>query len=227
MEVIIGKVIKNLRKAKGISQENLAQMMDVSVQAVSKWETQNSYPDIELIPRIAEFFGVSIDYLFYETEKSESINNNLIPDDDVLRIVQFKGKIMLSKDTYDPEVRIMLEYWKEGHFINNNQGPRVEIWGSADIHGNVSGGAYAGTSVTCGIVSGGVKSGNSVVCGTVSGGVKSGNSVVCGTVSGGVNAGDGIKCGDISGGVNNCAGDIHCQKIKGDVSCNGNIYYDK
>lgn len=64
MTMKMGEKIKNLRKRKGISQENLAQMLGVSFQAVSKWETGATMPDISLIPSIAAFFDVSTDELF-------------------------------------------------------------------------------------------------------------------------------------------------------------------
>jgi len=55
--------INSLRKKRNITQEKLAEHLGVSVQAVSKWETKNSYPDITLLPDIAEYFEVSIDTL--------------------------------------------------------------------------------------------------------------------------------------------------------------------
>lgn len=60
----IGSRIKELRKKRGITQEQLAEHLIISVQAVSKWETGMALPDINSIPAIAEFFGVSIDYIF-------------------------------------------------------------------------------------------------------------------------------------------------------------------
>ena len=60
----MGETIKQLRKRKGISQETLAQVLGVSCQAVSKWETGTTMPDIGLVPAIAAFFDVSIDTLF-------------------------------------------------------------------------------------------------------------------------------------------------------------------
>lgn len=59
----IGKTILELRKTKGVTQENLADFVGVSAQAVSKWEG-GGIPDIELLPKIADYFGVSIDSLF-------------------------------------------------------------------------------------------------------------------------------------------------------------------
>lgn len=64
MELDIGNKIKDLRRQKNISQEVLAQYLGVSFQAVSKWESGMTMPDIALVPAIASFFGVSIDELF-------------------------------------------------------------------------------------------------------------------------------------------------------------------
>lgn len=64
MAMKIGEKIKVLRKAKNISQEALANVLGVTFQAVSKWETGMTAPDVSLIPPIASFFGVSIDELF-------------------------------------------------------------------------------------------------------------------------------------------------------------------
>ena len=60
----LGEKIRNLRKQKNVSQEVLAQVLGVSFQAVSKWETGATMPDVALIPAIASFFGVSTDELF-------------------------------------------------------------------------------------------------------------------------------------------------------------------
>ena len=60
----IGEKIREMRKSKGISQEGLANVLGVSFQAVSKWETGTTAPDVSLIPAIASYFGVSIDDLF-------------------------------------------------------------------------------------------------------------------------------------------------------------------
>ena len=66
----IGNKIKELRKSCGITQEQLANSIGVSFQAVSKWENNIALPDITLAPVLASYFGVSIDELFgYNTEK--------------------------------------------------------------------------------------------------------------------------------------------------------------
>ncbi len=72
--VKLGEKIKSLRKEKNISQEVLANYLGVSFQAVSKWETGSTMPDVTMIPAIASFFRVSTDELFdfnlFELEKA-------------------------------------------------------------------------------------------------------------------------------------------------------------
>ena len=60
----IGNKIKELRKQRGITQEQLADSIGVSFQAVSKWENNIALPDITLAPALASYFGVSMDTLF-------------------------------------------------------------------------------------------------------------------------------------------------------------------
>lgn len=60
-DVNISRNISNLRKKKGITQEQLATALNISPQAVSKWETNTSQPDTQTLPIIADYFGVSID----------------------------------------------------------------------------------------------------------------------------------------------------------------------
>ncbi len=64
MNLNLADTIKRLRREKGITQEDVASALGVSFQAVSRWETAQSYPDIELLPHLAALFGVSMDTLF-------------------------------------------------------------------------------------------------------------------------------------------------------------------
>lgn len=59
----IGKTIAELRKAKGWKQVELAERLNISDKAVSKWESETGYPEITMFPKLADLFGVSIDYL--------------------------------------------------------------------------------------------------------------------------------------------------------------------
>jgi len=88
----IGEKVQILRKQKDISQEQLAEMLNVSRQAISKWETGESLPDVENIVRLSGVFDVSTDYLLKayqpDTPVAEHppgnmvINNDFIIEDD-------------------------------------------------------------------------------------------------------------------------------------------------
>ena len=79
MKLNIGETIKRLRKEREITQEEFAEVLGVSCQSVSRWENDNCYPDIELIPSIAEFFGISTDRLMGvdETKEKEAVSSYL------------------------------------------------------------------------------------------------------------------------------------------------------
>lgn len=64
MELSLGKKIRELRKARGVTQEELAGALGISFQAVSKWETEIALPDVTMTPAIARYFGVTMDVLF-------------------------------------------------------------------------------------------------------------------------------------------------------------------
>ncbi|MBQ8279301.1 MAG: helix-turn-helix domain-containing protein [Roseburia sp.] len=84
----IGNEIKRLRKLKGLSQNELAEVLHVTAQSVSKWESDTSYPDINQLPAIASFFGITIDELFvyptdleYERIEKSIENGNPLSND--------------------------------------------------------------------------------------------------------------------------------------------------
>ena len=71
MKLNIGETIKKLRKEREITQEEFAEVFGVSCQSVSRWENNSCYPDIELIPIISAFFGISTDKLMGVDEAAE------------------------------------------------------------------------------------------------------------------------------------------------------------
>lgn len=76
----IGKTIKHLRKKKGLTQFELANLLNVSDKTVSKWETEKSFPEITQLPNLAKIFGVSIDHLFAGKRKGIAVCGNIIID---------------------------------------------------------------------------------------------------------------------------------------------------
>ena len=69
----IGKRIKEARLQKNLKQEELAEMLNVSPQAVSKWESEGGFPEITQLPVLAKIFDVSIDYLMTGKETEPEI----------------------------------------------------------------------------------------------------------------------------------------------------------
>ena len=75
MQLDLGNKIRQLRHRDGRTQEALAEALGVTPQAVSRWEANGSYPDMNLIPSIANYFGVTIDELFgYENDRERRID---------------------------------------------------------------------------------------------------------------------------------------------------------
>lgn len=73
MDMTIGKRIALLRKEKGLTQEELASHMGVSPQAVSKWENDQTCPDISALPKLAQLFGVTVDELLSGKEELPAV----------------------------------------------------------------------------------------------------------------------------------------------------------
>ena len=72
-ELKIGRVLTEHRHQRNITQDELAEYMGVSKASVSKWETGATYPDITLLPRLAAFFGISVDELIgYEPQMTRT-----------------------------------------------------------------------------------------------------------------------------------------------------------
>ena len=104
MKLNLGGTIRALRQTQGKTQEQLARALDVTSQAVSRWEAQGSYPDMELIPAIANFFGITIDQLFgYENQREAKI-------DALLERVRELDKANLGRDeTVEECIRLLRE----------------------------------------------------------------------------------------------------------------------
>ena len=102
MQIKIGEKIKELRARDGRTQNDLATAIGVSCQAVSRWEANGGYPDMEIIPAIANYFHVTIDELYgYHGDREERIADILKEANKILLKYSHFGKGELSEDVKD------------------------------------------------------------------------------------------------------------------------------
>jgi len=234
-QIYFGERIAAYRKEQGLTQEGLAQLLGVTNQAVSKWESDQCCPDIMLLPALADVFHITMDELFgravperrlVPAEKQEDtvyVDGLPWPDDDDLRAVCYVGHRLVDHADV-PGKRVSI-----GGLLNINMGGdgvALHFSGTVrDIHSafgvvvkdsTIAGDVRADDGVECGDVGGSVTAGDGVTCGDVGGSVAAGDGVYCGSVGGSVQAGDDVNCGNVEGSVQ--AGDsIRCGNIGGNA----------
>lgn len=95
-----GIKLQMLRKDKRMSQEGLAEQLDVSRQAVSKWETGEGYPEMDKLIMISNLFGVTLDYLMKEdsNDATSQIDENavILSTSELEDIITFKNKFAFT-----------------------------------------------------------------------------------------------------------------------------------
>ena len=213
-EMNLNERIYELRREREWTQEQLAQKLGVSYQAVSKWENAQACPDISLLPAIADLFEVSIDSLFGREEEPAQRFDLPWEDDQAYHLAIYAGRRLLKE-------REIKELNKKGELCT------VRLVGEArDVYcalgltceGDIRGDVQAGGGVTCEDVGGDVHGGG-VTCGDVGGSVRAGDSVTCGSVEGDVSAGESVRCGHVGGDVR--ANDsVHVQGgVDGEIQC--------
>ncbi len=86
MKINLGQNLRELRNKENITQEQLAELLDVSPQAVSRWENEAAFPDISFLPVIANYFNVTTDYLLgVDTVHKQKDIDKVIETDKKLR----------------------------------------------------------------------------------------------------------------------------------------------
>ena len=103
----LGEKLKEIRKRFGLSQEQLAEIMNVSRQAITKWENNGGLPDVSNLQELSKIFGITIDYL--------------LNDENELPALQLRKE--LDKDKYENKIssysRVLKEYYPEPYEVYN------------------------------------------------------------------------------------------------------------
>ena len=178
----LGSQIALYRKKMNLTQETLAQRLGVTNQAVSKWESEQSCPDVILLPKLADIFGISLDELFgrkhpvYEAQKTSPATIRW-PDDETFRVMLYVGHRLVGAGPAGEG----LEYRYEGDVDAVCSAVSISC-------GNVAGNVSAAGAVTCGDIFGNANAGGQITCGDIYGCVKAGGNVICGEIMGSVNA---------------------------------------
>ena len=115
MNIYINENIRKLRREKNITQEKLAEHLNVSTQAVSKWERNESFPDMTMIIPIASYFGVTTDELFgFDAAKNEAIIQAYLKELHKLlprgQWNEAKELITKAQKEFPNDFRIMIQY---------------------------------------------------------------------------------------------------------------------
>ena len=226
--VILSQNIAKLRKEKGLTQGALAKHLNVSFQAISKWENKQSSPDVLLLPKLAEIFGVTIDELFgkarvvnikgahsalFKSGRYIEVDWN---DDENIHAAVFIGHKLLKIDEDIKKFTFKLE----GDALN------VDARCNLEVDGNVTGSATAGGTITCGAVGCDANARGTIGtinCGAIGCDANANGSINCLSIGNDANAIGDINCGNISGDVNTAYGNVECNDVYGNVTCGGDI----
>lgn len=119
----IGLKIKELRKAHGLTQERLAEYLNVSSQAVSKWETGTALPDITLVPKLSSIFSVSTDELFSTkpeiTDRKVAEYKNMLAE--LINVYDYSGVAKLMEQALSEYPSNHEFMWELAHALSHKR----------------------------------------------------------------------------------------------------------
>lgn len=105
--------LKELRKKNGITQVDFAKAFNISTGTIGNWETGAREPDAQTLLKIANYFGVTVDYLLGETDTPEKSTKTLVDESDI-KVALFGGDREVTDEMWD-EVRNFVDYVKSKH----------------------------------------------------------------------------------------------------------------
>ena len=109
----IGSKLKHARNEKGITQEQAAELLDVSRQTISNWENNKSYPDIISVIKMSDIYSVSLDHLLKEEKSMKQTYREFLEEStNTVRAKKNLGKIILFSTYFTIWVVVMIIFWQ-------------------------------------------------------------------------------------------------------------------
>ena len=159
VNIVLAANILRYRKKSGLSQEELANQLGVTFQAVSKWENARSAPDISFLPIMADIFGCYIDELFSREVKTEIHYDHCaeLPwaDDDTVRIFQTVGKKIIKSQKADTCIEVV---FPRNCNETTRQYFKVEVFGNLFSDSSINGDVVCHGHINCHEINGDVSS---------------------------------------------------------------------
>ena len=115
----IGSKLKNARNEKGITQEQAAELLDVSRQTISNWENNKSYPDIISVIRMSDIYSVSLDHLLKEEKSMNQTYQEFLEEStDTVKAKRNLGKTILLSTYFILWATAMIVVWQTKKNLN-------------------------------------------------------------------------------------------------------------
>lgn len=237
----LGETIARLRKQHGMTQEQLAAKLNITFQAVSKWENGISQPDITMLPALAKIFDVTTDELFgiraeqqptrasgdADKAAAQTSAADAAKEDkrgrpqSMFTFSFFKKEKTPKEDTLQYDERLVegLPWENDGTlravlFVGHTLIGNSNVNGAARARQNISF-QYEGKALN-------IESEFDVICDCVAGNVTADGDVNCGDIGGYLMADGDVNCGNVGGDVK-AGGDMNCGDVYGNASAGGDV----
>jgi len=159
VNIVLASNILKYRKKSGLSQDELAQKLGVTFQAVSKWENAKAAPDITFLPIMADIFGCYIDELFSREIKTEIHYDHCAefpwPDDNTIRIFQTVGKKIIKSQEANTCIEVA---FPRNCNETTRQYFKVEVFGNLVSDSSINGDVVCRGGIDCHEINGDITS---------------------------------------------------------------------
>ena len=137
-----GEKIAALRKKNGITQEQLAEILKVSRQSVSRWEMDIAFPETEKLIKLSRLLGCSIDFLFNNEQMPQSVDSALSVSECFGFIRECSYFFLATSTDNTPHLRPMSFIYSDGNFLYISTDKRKQVYDELMCNSNVEIASY-------------------------------------------------------------------------------------